>query len=115
MHSGTGFTRLVTWAASLLACLTMAGLPADRAGDQPTTGQSASSQAAASPAPTQPVAVATPDDPAPAPDADKKQEQPDFLHSIEVYGLVDGYYQWSFNRTDPQLQNFAVNHNSYRL
>lgn len=46
------------------------------------------------------------DDPAPP---------PDFLHSLEVYGLVDGYYTWNFNKVDPQLYNFNVQHNNLTL
>jgi hypothetical protein len=51
--------------------------------------------------------AAAPQDPAPA--------APSFLQSIEVYGLVDGYYGWAFNKVGPALRNFDVNHNSFSL
>jgi hypothetical protein len=46
-------------------------------------------------------------DPAPA--------APSFLQSIEIYGLVDGYYGWAFNEVGPALRNFDVNHNNFSL
>ena len=51
--------------------------------------------------------AATSQDPAPA--------APSFLQSIEVYGLVDGYYGWAFNEVGPALRNFDVNHNNFSL
>jgi hypothetical protein len=78
--------------------------------------------ASTSAAPAAALTTSTDDKPTPpADDAPKKSADDetsdivDFLHSIQVDGFVDGYYLWSFNETNPQLQNFAVNHNSISL
>ena len=99
MHSGTGLRGLVRVAAGVLASLVVAGVPAVMAADGAANGQSAeppasSQSTAVVAAPADGGATATTDD-APA---------PDFLHSIEVYGFVDGYYGWAFNETNPQLR-----------
>ena len=39
----------------------------------------------------------------------------EFFKQIEVSGLVDAYYLWSFNEEDLALRNFDVNHNSFSL
>jgi hypothetical protein len=46
---------------------------------------------------------------------DPSSPAPGFLKSIEVYGLVDGYYGWAFNEVGPALRNFDINHNSFSL
>lgn len=62
-----------------------------------------------------------PDDTA-APDKNEEGQDPaaanpvvEFFKQTEIYGLVDGYYLWAFNETNPQLRNFDVNHNSFSL
>jgi hypothetical protein len=111
MHSGTGLKGLVRVAAGVLASLVVAGVPVVMAADGAANGQSA----AAPPASSQSTAVvAAPADGA-TPATTDDAPAPDFLHSIEVYGLVDGYYGWAFNETNPQLRNFDVNHNNFSL
>jgi putative OmpL-like beta-barrel porin-2 len=46
---------------------------------------------------------------------DPSSPAPGFLQSIEIYGLVDGYYGWAFNEVGPALRNFDINHNSFSL
>ena len=113
MHSEAGLKSLVRAAAGVLAGLVLAGVPAAMAADR-----AASEQATAAQAPSTSVAATT----AATTSADgnttsttEDSTEHDFFHSIELYGFVDGYYLWSFNETNPQLQNFAVNHNSFSL
>jgi Putative beta-barrel porin-2, OmpL-like. bbp2 len=115
---------LVKWMTGCVVALVVAAAPpAARAGE----GPSASEQPASAPAPSgfSPAALALAAsgvgearDLAPTPAAEKTDDPapaPDFLHSLEVYGLVDGYYTWSSNKTGPQLYNFNVNHNNFTL
>ena len=111
MHSGTGLKGLVRVAAGVLACLVVAGVPAVMAADGAPNGQSA----AAPPASPQSTAVGAAPADGGAPATTDDAPPPDFLHSIEVYGFVDGYYGWAFNETNPQLRNFDVNHNNFSL
>ena len=103
MHSGTGLKGLVRVAAGVLACLVVAGVPAVMAADGAANGQSA----AAPPASPQSTAVVAAPADGGAPATTDDAPAPDFLHSIEVYGFVDGYYGWAFNETEsaaPQLR-----------
>jgi hypothetical protein len=126
MHSGTGrIGLLVAWVIGVAACLLLAGAPAVAAQgpEGPTGGSSVATQSVASTSVAPTAAATTSADgapTAPADDAPKKADEDtsdivDFLHSIQVDGFVDGYFLWSFNETNPQLQNFAVNHNSVSL
>jgi len=116
MRTGTGPRGLVKIASGAVAALLVGDLaPAAMAADGPGATPPAATSAASASGGT--VAVATtgtaatsPDDPKPA-DA----PPPDFLHSIEVDGFVDGYYGWAFNKVGPQLRNFDVNHNNFSL
>jgi predicted porin len=54
--------------------------------------------------PPAPASSASPS-PAPSPEPSK----------IDVGGYVDTYYGYSFNRTDPQLRSFDVQHNTFSL
>ena len=51
------------------------------------------------------------DDAAPAADASPAPEPP----KIDVTGFVDVYYTYNFNKTDPALRSFDVNHNAFSL
>ena len=116
MRTGTGLTGLVKIASGVCAALLIGGsAPAAMAADGPGT-TATSAVTTSTPGAATAVAVATTgtanvaaDDPKPA------DAPPDFLHSIEVDGFVDGYYLWNFNKVSPQLANFAVNHNSFSL
>jgi hypothetical protein len=116
MRTGTGPSGLVKMASGAFAALLVGAFaPAAMAADGPGTTPPAATSAASAEGGT--VAVATtgtvatsPDDPKPA-DA----PPPDFLHSIEVDGFVDGYYGWAFNKVGPQVRNFDVNHNNFSL
>ncbi len=115
MRTGTGPSGLVKMASgALTALLVGAFAPAAMAADGPGTTPPAATSAPG--AEGQAVAVATtgaaatsPDDPKPA------DAPPDFLHSIQVDGFVDGYYGWAFNKVGPQLRNFDINHNNFSL
>jgi hypothetical protein len=117
MRTGTGPSGLVTMASgAVVALLVGAFAPAAMAADGPGTTPPAATSAASGDAGTT-IAVATAgtaaasaDDPKPA-----DPPPPDFLHSIEVDGLVDAYYGWAFNKVGPQLRNFDVNHNNFSL
>jgi hypothetical protein len=116
MRTGTGPNGLVSWMGGVAMGLVVVFAPAARAADGPgTTSQPPAVPLAVSASPAAAVSVGAPaasDDPkTAAPDP----PPPDFLHSIEVDGFVDGYYLWNFNKVNPQLQNFAVNHNSFSL
>ena len=87
-----GLTRGI--ASALVVMLTAGAAPA-LAADPPADAKTA------------PEAETTSQDAAPA--------APSFLQSIEVYGLVDGYYGWAFNEVGPALRNFDVNHNNFSL
>jgi Putative beta-barrel porin-2, OmpL-like. bbp2 len=114
MRTGTGPSGLVKIASGALALLVGAFASAAKAADGPGTTPPAATSAASAEGGT--VAVATtgttgtsPDDPKPA------DAPPDFLHSIQVDGFVDGYYGWAFNKVGPQLRNFDINHNNFSL
>ena len=114
MRTGTGPSGLVKIASGALALLVGAFASAAKAADGPGTTPPAATIAASAEGGT--VAVATtgttgtsPDDPKPA------DAPPDFLHSIQVDGFVDGYYGWAFNKVGPQLRNFDINHNNFSL
>ena len=124
MRAGAGPTGFVKWTTGCVVALAVAAAsPAAMAGE----GPSGSGQPASAPAPSgfSPSALAVAasgvgaaGDPASTPAAEATDEgapAPDFMHSLEVYGLVDGYYTWSFNKTSPQLYNFNVNHNNFTL
>ncbi len=115
MRTGTGPSGLVKIASGAVAALLMGGFaPAAMAADGPGAATPAATTAAAPQ--TSAVAIATTgtaataDDPKPA-----DPPPPDFLHSIEVDGFVDGYYGWAFNKVGPQLRNFDVRHNNFSL
>ena len=116
MRAGTGLIGLVRWMASgVVAMPRRGGRPAAVAADGQRTRSGHR-------APRRSRAIAA------KPDDGRRQRQPtaddrprpatrraDFLHSIEVYGFVDGYYGWAFNESNPQLRNFDVNHNNFSL
>jgi hypothetical protein len=113
MRTGTGLSGLVTIASGAVAALLMGAFaPAAMAAE----GPGATTPATTTAPNTNAVAIAasgtatTADDPKPA-----DPPPPDFLHSIEVDGFVDGYYGWAFNKVGPQLRNFDVNHNNFSL
>jgi hypothetical protein len=56
-------------------------------------------------------ATAFAEDPAPAPTPAPEPEKP----PIEVSGFVDAYYEYNFNKVDPQLRSFDVQHNTLSL
>jgi len=97
---------------SALVVMMCAGVTPAVAADPPADAK-ATAAAAAAPEMTNLTtsvaseAEAAAQDPAPA--------APSFLQSIEVYGLVDGYYGWAFNEVGPALRNFDVNHNNFSL
>jgi len=97
---------------SALVVMMCAGVTPAGAADPPADAK-ATAAAAAAPEMTNLTtsvaseAEAAAQDPAPA--------APSFLQSIEVYGLVDGYYGWAFNEVGPALRNFDVNHNNFSL
>jgi hypothetical protein len=100
MRTGTGPSGLVKMASGAVVALLVSALaPAARAADGP-----------GAPAATAIATAAPADDPKPA-----DPPPPDFLHSIEVDGFVDGYYGWAFNKVNPQIRNFDVNHNNFSL
>lgn len=100
MRTGTGPSGLVKMASGAVVALLVSALaPAAKAADGP-----------GAPAATAIATAAPADDPKPA-----DPPPPDFLHSIQVDGFVDGYYGWAFNKVDPQLRNFDVNHNNFSL
>src|SRR4029078_976671 len=114
MRTGTVPSGLVKIASGALALLVGAFASAAKAADGPGTTPPAATSAASADGGT--VAVATtgtaamsPDDPKPA------DAPPDFLHSIQVDGFVDGYYGWAFNKVGPQVRNFDINHNNFSL
>jgi hypothetical protein len=126
MYRGTGRIGLVALIGGVAACLSLVAAPAGAAqgpeGATPSASSPTQSVASTSGAPAVALTTSTDDKPTtPADDAPKKAADDetsdivDFLHSIQVDGFVDGYYLWSFNQTNPQLQNFAVNHNSISL
>jgi len=51
------------------------------------------------------------EDPAPAPAASPSPEPP----KIDVTGFVDVYYGYNFNKVDPSLRTFDVQHNAFSL
>jgi len=93
-----------------------AGVTPALAADPPADAKTATEIATSSPLPaslttsvaTDAAAATLQDSPAPA-------SPPSFLQSIEIYGLVDGYYGWAFNKVGPALRNFDVNHNNFSL
>jgi hypothetical protein len=114
MRTGTGPSGLVKIASGAVAALLVGALaPAAMAADGP--GTAAPTPAATVTTDSGAAAIATTaaatsaDDPKPA------DAPPDFLHSIEVDGFVDGYYGWAFNKVGPQLRNFDINHNNFSL
>ncbi len=117
MRSGTGPKGLERWMRSVVALMFVAGATPALAADGPGNSgvKAADGQAAPAPAPVSLTASVTAGDA----DASKAQDaappSKSFLESIEVYGLVDGYYGWAFNEVAPQLRNFDVNHNSFSL
>ena len=117
MRSGTGLKGLERWMRSVVALMFVAGATPAMAADDPASSgvKAADGQAAPAPAPVSLTASVTAGDA----DASKAQDAApppkSFLESIEVYGLVDGYYGWAFNEVAPQLRNFDVNHNSFSL
>jgi hypothetical protein len=101
--------------SGVVAALLVGALaPAARAADGPGATTSQATPAAATDSSAVAIAAnATPavaDDPKPA-----DPPPPDFLHSIEVDGFVDGYYGWAFNKVGPQVRNFDINHNNFSL
>jgi len=116
MRTGTGPSGLVKMVSgAVTALLVGAFASAAMAADGPgTTTPPAATSAAGADAGT--VAVtATGTAPTAADDPKPADAPPDFLHSIEVDGLVDGYYEWAFNKVGPQLRNFDINHNNFSL
>src|SRR6478752_1634310 len=116
MRTGAGPSGLVKIASgALTALLVGAFASAAMAADGPgtTTPPAATSAASADggtvSVATNGTAATSPDDPKPA------DAPPDFLHSIEVDGFVDGYYGWAFNKVGPQLRNFDIHHNNFSL
>ena len=114
MGAGTGLIGLARWMGSAVVVMLWAGVTPAVAADPPADAKTATEAASAAPiaaSPTTSVAsdaeAATSQDPAAA--------APSFLQSIEVYGLVDGYYGWAFNEVGPALRNFDVNHNNFSL
>jgi Putative beta-barrel porin-2, OmpL-like. bbp2 len=114
MGAGTGLLGLARWMGSAVVVMLWAGVTPAVAADPPADAKTATEAALAAPiaaSPTRSVAsdaeAATSQDPAAA--------APSFLQSIEVYGLVDGYYGWAFNEVGPALRNFDVNHNNFSL
>ena len=114
MGAGTGLIGLARWMGSAVVVMLCAGVAPAVAADPPADAKTATEAASASPIAaslTRSVAseaeAATSQDPAAA--------APSFLQSIEVYGLVDGYYGWAFNEVGPALRNFDVNHNNFSL
>jgi hypothetical protein len=57
------------------------------------------------------VTPAFAEDPAPAPAASPSPEPP----KIDVTGFVDVYYGYNFNKVDPSLRTFDVQHNAFSL
>jgi hypothetical protein len=53
----------------------------------------------------------TPQEPAPQPPPAPESERP----KIDVTALVDTYYLYNFNRVDPALRSFDVQHNTFSL
>ena len=114
MRAGTGLRGLARGMGRAVVVMLCAGvtpaLAADPPADTTTAAEAKLSALVLSSLTTSQAneaAAATSQDPAPA--------APSFLQSIEVYGLVDGYYGWAFNEVGPALRNFDVNHNSFSL
>jgi hypothetical protein len=57
------------------------------------------------------AAPALAQDPAPAPTPTPEPEKP----GVEVSGFVDAYYEYNFNKVDPLLRSFDVQHNTLSL
>ncbi len=113
MRAGSGPRGLARAMGSALVVTMCAGVTPAVAADPPVDAKASSDAAAAAPEMTNLTtsvaseAAAAAQDPAPA--------APSFLQSIEIYGLVDGYYGWAFNEVGPALRNFDVNHNNFSL
>ena len=111
MRAGSGPRGLARAMGSALVVMMCAGVTPAVAADPPADAKAPA--AAAAPEMTNLTtsvaseAGAAAQDPAPA--------APSFLQSIEIYGLVDGYYGWAFNEVGPALRNFDVNHNNFSL
>jgi Putative beta-barrel porin-2, OmpL-like. bbp2 len=115
MRARAGLCGLERWIGGCVAILLVAGTTA-RAADGPSAGagQTSTTQTSA-PIAASLTASAAADDTASPKTEDQAAPAPDFLHSIDIYGFVDGYYLWNFNKVDPVLRNFDVNHNTFSL
>ena len=114
MGTGAGLSGLVRRTSTLAAVLLVAaGTSQAIAADGPAPASPATAQTSPIVIPSVAWGAAPGEDPkATAPD---DPAAPDFLHSIVVDGFVDTYYGWAFNKVNPQLRNFDVNHNSFSL
>jgi hypothetical protein len=116
MRTGTGLTGLVKIASGVSAALLIGSFaPAAMAADGPGTPAAPAVTTAATGDGTAVAVVTTGTAAAAAEDPKPADAPPDFLHSIEVDGFVDGYYEWAFNKVGPQLRNFDINHNNFSL
>ena len=112
MRAGSGPRGLARAMGSALVVMICAGVTPAVAADPPADAKAPTAAAAALEMTNLTTSVASKADAAaqdPAPAA------PSFLQSIEIYGLVDGYYGWAFNEVGPALRNFDVNHNNFSL
>jgi hypothetical protein len=117
MHLGTGLKGLERWMRGAVALMLVAGAAPAMAADAPASAGVKTADGQSSSAPV--AATLTTSVTAGEAGADRSQDpappSKSFLESIEVYGLVDGYYGWAFNEVGPQLRNFDVNHNNFSL
>jgi Putative beta-barrel porin-2, OmpL-like. bbp2 len=114
MRAGSSLKGLERWSGVAVVVMLCAGVSPAMAADPPPGAKTATESAASETTVASPATSvasnaeeAISQDPGPA--------APSFLQSIEVYGLVDGYYGWAFNEVGPALRNFDVNHNNFSL
>lgn len=116
MNRLTGRTaRAVCTRAVVIALLTGAPtLDARAAGPDPTTPPPETGR---SPLLAVDVSPAAGDEPGAAEEQDAPAGNAvvEFFKRTEVSGLVDGYFLWGLNETDPQLRNFDIDHNAFTL
>ncbi len=100
MRAGTGLNGLARWTGSAVVAMFCAGITPALAADPPADAKTATEAATSAPSALS-LTTSVPSDAEATTAQDPAPAAPSFLQSIEVYGLVDGYYGWAFNKVGP--------------